>query len=83
MKKKILSYVLYIALAIITASCIDPNENNNVEITVVTSAPTEITSSTAQCGGQVTTTSSVFLSDLFQSESITHIITIININKTP
>ena len=64
MKKKILSYVLYIALAIITASCIDPNENNNVEITVVTSAPTEITSSTAQCGGQVTTTSSVFISEL-------------------
>ena len=49
--------LLALMLATAFTGCKDPENNeNNIEIKVTTYAPTEITATTAQCGGHVTAT---------------------------
>lgn len=55
-----------LAILLVTAftGCKDPENNeNNVEITVTTYMPTEITATTAQCGGHVTATGTAKLAE--------------------
>ena len=57
--------LLAILLATAFTGCKDPENNeNNVEITVTTYMPTEITATTAQCGGHVTATGTAKLAEL-------------------
>lgn len=57
--------LLAILLATAISGCKDPENNeNNVEIEVITYAPTEITATTAQCGGHVTATGTAKIAEL-------------------
>lgn len=59
MKRTTRLSLLAILLATALTGCKDPENNeNNVEIKVTTYMPTEITATTAQCGGHVTITGS-------------------------
>ena len=57
--------LLALLLATAFTGCKDPENNeNNVEIKVTTYAPTEITATTAQCGGHVTATGTAKIAEL-------------------
>lgn len=57
--------LLALLLATAFMGCKDPENNeNNVEIKVTTYVPTEITATTAQCGGHVTATGAARLAEL-------------------
>ena len=67
MKKEIIA-IAALLLAAALAGCRDPenpgNDETNVEIKVTTYAPTEITDSTALCGGHVTITGTAKIAEL-------------------
>lgn len=57
--------LLAILFATAITGCKDPeNDSETVDIKVTTYAPTEITATTAQCGGHVTTTQAVRIAEL-------------------
>ena len=57
--------LLALMLATAFTGCKDPENNeNNIEIKVTTYAPTEITATTAQCGGHVTATGTAKIAEL-------------------
>ena len=57
--------LLAILFAMAITGCKDPeNENETVDIKVTTYAPTEISATTAQCGGHVTTSQTVKIAEL-------------------
>lgn len=65
MNRTIKLSLLAILLATAFTGCKDPENNeNNVEIKVTTYVPTEITATTAQCGGHVTATGTARLAEL-------------------
>ena len=57
--------LLALLLATAFTGCKDPeNTENNLEIKVITYTPTEITATTALCGGHVTATGTAILAEL-------------------
>ena len=63
MNKTVKLGLLALLLATAFTGCKDPKDNP-VEITVTTYAPTEITATTAQCGGHVTASQQVKMAEL-------------------
>ena len=65
MKKTMKLGLLALLLATALTGCKDPENNeNNIEVKVTTYVPTEITATTAQCGGHVTATGTAKLAEL-------------------